>query len=63
MEANETLIVVELVPGGSQGIREVSLKCRTARGTAMRPALSPLQFKIRLLPVGISEYDPNNPVL
>lgn len=63
MEADETLIVAELVPGGSQRVRVVSLKCRTARGTARRPALLPLQFKMRLLPVGLRENDPNNPVL
>lgn len=62
MEADETLIVAELVPGGSQGVREVSLKCRKARGTAKRPALLLLQFKMRLLPVGFREDDPNNPV-
>lgn len=63
MEADETLIVGELVPGNSKGVREASLKCKTGGGTARWPTLLPLQFKVCLLPVGFREHDLNNPVL
>lgn len=63
MEADETLIVAELVPGSSKGVRETSLKCKTGRGKARWPALLPLQFNVRLLPVGLRERDLNNPAL
>lgn len=59
MEADETLIAAELVPGGSWGVGDAGRLGATLRW----PAHLPLRLKFHLLPVGFRERELNNPAL